>query len=190
MAGSGLETAHFCCLWGSMLSEQVLKKIEDLAGQVATREGCRLYDIEFFGASGHRTLRVLIDKDQDGVGIDDCSNVSKGLNLLLDVEDLIPGAKYMLEVSSPGVERPLKQAWHFQAVVGKKIWLKTDRSLESFGVTAGPLKAAKQLTEVLQGVEDQGIRLAIEGQEFVIPFVDIVKAQLVFEFDEPKKKKK
>src|SRR5262245_53641529 len=68
------------------------------AEEVAVREGCRLYDMEL----RDRTLRAFIDRTPGGVSVDDCANVSRGLNLRLDVEDAIPGGRYELEVSSPG----------------------------------------------------------------------------------------
>ena len=104
-----------------VLSAGQLTQIRELAQQVAVREGCLLYDLEFAGSA--RTLRVFIEKDGSGVGIEDCTNVSRGLNLLLDVEDVIPGGAYELEVSSPGLERRLTQLWHFERVPGKPVKL-------------------------------------------------------------------
>ena len=70
------------------------EKVERMAREVAEREGCEIYDVELVGGGGSRALRVFIDKaDGAGVSIDDCSNVSRGLNLLLDVEDVIPGER-------------------------------------------------------------------------------------------------
>jgi ribosome maturation factor RimP len=99
-----------------MISETSLQKIEILANDVALREGVKIYDIEFSGGAQGRILRIYIDKE-GGVGVDDCANVSRGLNLLLDVEDPIPGGKYVLEVSSPGLDRVLKKNWHFEQAV-------------------------------------------------------------------------
>jgi ribosome maturation factor RimP len=104
------------------LSEAQLDQIRKLADEVALREGCRLYDIEFGG--GARTLRIYIEREPNGVSIEDCANVSRGLNLLLDVEDPIPGGQYELEVSSPGMERKLTQLWHFERAVGKTVHLR------------------------------------------------------------------
>jgi ribosome maturation factor RimP len=104
-----------------MIPNEVINRITKIAEEVAAREGCKIYDIEFIGAGKGRTLRVYLDKE-NGVGIDECSNVSRGLNLMLDVEDVIPGGAYNLEVSSPGLERYLKKPSHFQVVIGKKIF--------------------------------------------------------------------
>lgn len=103
-----------------MLSPAQMDQIRQFAEEVAVREGCRLYDLEF----RDRTLRVFIDREPGGVSIDDCANVSKGLNLRLDVEDVVPGGRYELEVSSPGLERKLTQSWHFERAVGQTIQLR------------------------------------------------------------------
>jgi len=97
-----------------------MEQIRQFADEVAAREGCRLYDLEF----RDRTLRVFIDRAAGGVSIDDCANVSRGLNLRLDVEDVIPGGRYELEVSSPGLERKLTQPWHFTSAVGQTVQLR------------------------------------------------------------------
>ena len=106
-----------------MLAPGQLEQIRRFAEDVASREGCLLYDLEFRDGPG-RTLCVFIDKSPGGVSIDDCANVSRGLNLRLDVEDVIPGGAYDLEVSSPGLDRKLTQAWHYPVAVGKTVRLK------------------------------------------------------------------
>lgn len=170
-----------------MISETSLQKIETLASEVAAREGVKIYDIEFSGGAQGRTLRVYIDKE-GGVGVDDCANVSRGLNLLLDVEDPIPGGKYILEVSSPGLERVLKKPWHYQDAVGKKIWVKTGRALEAFGFNHKKLKSAKQISEILLAIENDSLKFQIEGEDLLIPMSAVEKAKLVFEIVQNNKK--
>jgi len=172
-----------------MIPETALQKIETLANEVAAREGVKIYDIEFAGGAQGRTLRIFIEKE-GGVGIEDCTNVSRGLNLLLDVEDPIPGGKYVLEVSSPGLERPLKKTWHWENAVGKKIWLKTSKAFEAFGSQDKKLKFAKQITDVLVAVEREGAKVRVGEEEILIPFEAIEKAKTVFDFNEGKHEKK
>lgn len=123
-----------------MLSPAQMEQIRRFAEEVAVREGCVLYELEFQEGGG-RTLRVFIDKDPGGVSIDDCVNVSRGLNLRLDVEDVVPGGRYELEVSSPGLDRKLTQPWHFEKAVGKTIQIAyrdesgTVKSYEGRGVS-------------------------------------------------------
>src|SRR5262249_32900721 len=100
-----------------------MERVRKLAEEVAIREGCRLYDLEFAGGP-HRTLRVFIEKDDGGASLEDCVNVSRGLNLMLDVEDPIPGGRYELEVSTPGLERKLTQLWHFEKAIGEFVQLR------------------------------------------------------------------
>ena len=170
-----------------MLPTETQIKIETLAAQVCEREGVRLYDIEFGGGSQGRTLRVFIDKEPVA-GIADCENVSRGLNLLLDVEDPIPGGAYNLEVSTPGLERLLKKPWHYQAAVGKKVWLRLGQNLESFGLQNSPLKTAKQLTAEIIAADEQGVQFKVSEEDLKIPFDAIEKAHVVFEFERNEKK--
>jgi ribosome maturation factor RimP len=172
-------------------STQMIEKIEQMTEQVVTSEGCRLYDLEFSSGAGARTLRVYIDKDvEGGPTVDDCANVSRGLNLFLDENDIIPGGNYNLEVSTPGVDRPLKKSWHYQAVAGKKIWLKFDRNLGALGLKNEKFAAHKQLETVVQGSDENGVRLQIDNEDILIPFAAIEKAHVVFEFGAAKGKKK
>lgn len=171
-----------------MLSKETLAKIENLAMQVAEREGCKLYDLQFMGGSSGRTLRVFIDK-QGGASVDDCANVSRGLNLLLDVEDPIPGGAYHLEVSTPGVERVLKKNWHYQEAKGQKIWVRISESLGNFGAQDKKLSVAKQISEVLSEVTDAGIQFQIGEDHISIPFGAIEKAHVVFDFENNKQAK-
>lgn len=173
-----------------MLTSESLTKLESLAQEVAKREGCELYDIEFGGHGGRRTLRVFIDRADGGIGIDDCSNVSRGLSLLLDVEDPIPGGAYDLEVSSPGVDRFLRKPWHFERVIGKKIQTRLAKPLEAFGVQNKKYSAMKQVTAVLTAADAEGITFEFEEEKAKIPFSALEKAKVVFDFDTERGAKK
>lgn len=175
-------------------SSELLQKVENLAREVVLREGCQLYDVEFTSSMGQRVLRVYIDKLGTPVGVDDCANVSRGLNLLLDVEDVIPGGRYNLEVSSPGLERVLKKPEHFQSVVGQKVWMKLERSLQSLGVTDMSFASAKQVQgTLLETSADKGLRLQLSGRSdeagiiVDVPWDAIEKAKSIFEFGTEKK---
>ena len=169
------------------MKDSFIERVRTLASEVAARESCVVYDLEFAGGGGARVLRVYIDKyTEAGVSIEDCSNVSKGLNLLLDVEDVVPGGKYLLEVSSPGLERVLKRDWHFTKVLGKTILVKTFAPMLDFNSTLPQLGKAKQLKGTLLSQDDQGIKLKVElaGQpeEIFIPLPEIAKANVVFAY--------
>ncbi len=168
-------------------SPEWLEKVEKMAGEICHQEGCFLYDLEFLGTGRGRTLRVYVDKD-GGAGIDDCSKVSRELNTLLDSlidgDDVIPGGPYNLEVSTPGVDRPLKKDWHFQKVIGKKIAIKTFEAMESMGIAIEHLKNAKNFEEVLKGLEDQQLIFETTEGNFKIPISAVDKSRVVFEIKE------
>lgn len=168
-------------------TNSLLHKIEKLASAVCLRENCELYDLEIVGAGNARVVRVYVDRfDETGksiVGIEDCSNVSKGMNLILDVEDVIPGGAYSLEVSSPGLDRRLKKPAHFQKVVGKKIWVQLLQNLGSLGAQKPALSATKKFEDVLQGFEENKLHFQLHGELVKIPLAAVEKSKLVFEIN-------
>ncbi|MBS1970501.1 MAG: ribosome maturation factor RimP [Bdellovibrionales bacterium] len=176
-----------------------MAKVEEVAQEVTSREGCILYHIEFVGIGKGRTLRLYIDKETpaaaaaseegQGVSIDDCANVSRALNDILDAqEDLIPGEAYNLEVSSPGADRILSKPWHFEKAVGKKIWVKVDKALESFGVTQKGMKNAKQIEEVLKAFDGETLKFQVKDEEINIPFSAVEKSKVLFVLTKGQKK--
>lgn len=167
-----------------------MSKVEEAATQAATQEGCYLYDVEFVGAGKGRVLRLFIDKEQEGaISIDDCSNVSKALNVVLDAnEDMIPGGAYTLEVSSPGLERHLTKPWHFKKAIGKKVYLKTSKPLETVGVQDKKWKATKTVEDVISSADEEGVGFNIGEVQFKIPYTMIEKAKVVFEMTKGQKK--
>lgn len=177
------------------MSNELITRIRKMADEVTAREGCTVYDLEFTGGGNGRVLRLYIEKaDGQNVSIDDCANVSRGLNLMLDVDDVIPGGSYDLEVSSPGVERVLRERRHYERAVGQKINLKSFAPLIDFNPERADLARARTLTGSLKAVEDNGIRVESEGtgagtQDAYVPFETITKAHTVFEFGSPGGKK-
>lgn len=168
-----------------------LSEIEVLAAEVAQQQGCVLYDLEMVGTGNGRTLRIYIDKDA-GVGVEDCSSVSKGLNLKLDAEDIVPGGNYHLEVSTPGLDRILTKRWHFEKVVGQKVYVKLLQSLGTLGVTEKSIMAMKQFEEPLKALDGDNLVFDIRTFEVKVPLAKIERSKLVFEMktNSIKKKKK
>lgn len=163
-------------------------QVEKIAQEVCQQQGCYLYDLIFSGTGAGRALQVFIDKD-GGAGIEDCSNVSRRLDEALEgQDDLIPGGPYNLEVSTPGIDRVLKKAWHFEKVVGKKIWIKTGAPFGTLGVTEPSLQNAKQVEAVLKAFENNTVVLENKKGDLNLPLANIEKAKVVFEM--PKKLKK
>ena len=151
-----------------MLTESQLEQIRQFAEEIAVREGCLLYDLEFREGPG-RLLRVFIDKDAGGVSVNDCVNVSRGLNLRLDVEDVIPGGAYELEVSSPGLDRKLTQLWHFEKAVGKTVQVKYGAEDGSTKTYEGKLVSADGKTASFENSKGP----------FAVDFPNIQKARIL-----------
>ena len=101
------------------MQEVVASKIEEIAQRVAASEGLELVEVEVKGGGAHRFVRISIDKP-GGVTHGDCELVSQQVGTILDVEDVVPGGRYTLEVSSPGVERKLLKPEDYQRFQGKK----------------------------------------------------------------------
>ena len=143
--------------------------------EVSEREGCKLYDLEF--VSG-RTLRVYIDRQDRNIGIDDCSNVSKGLNEILDAdEDLIPGGAYELEVSSPGLERVLKEPWHFATALNKTVRVTLKDAVTP---TVGENAPTKSVIGELVQATDSDVHIHESSREWILKLDNVVKARVVF----------
>lgn len=172
------------------MNSQILNDIRRIAEEVTQREGCYLYDLEFVGSQAGRTLRVTIDKDSDsGVSVEDCTNVSRGMNLLLDVDDKIPGGQYLLEVSSPGLERVLKERKHFERAIGKQVLVKSFQPLLQFNENFPELGKAKQIQGTLLESTETGLRIGHQGRDLFIPMESVTKAHVVFEFTDSSEKK-
>jgi len=158
-----------------MVQLTIVDKVESLALPLITSLGLELVEIEYKPEGRQMVLRIFIDKE-GGVMLDDCAAVSKELSALLDVEDVISG-KFSLEVSSPGLNRPLKTRADYDRYTGKLIKIKT---FVPTADEAGNLR--KTFLGKLVGVEGDLVLLKLqEGQSATIPFSAIAKANLEFE---------
>ena len=101
---------------------------------------CTLWGIEFFNHRNQRTLRIYIDKEKDNVNLDDCERVSRQCASILDVENMI-AEHYVLEVSSPGIDRPLMELNHYEQYLGNEVELKLRFPLHGKRNFKGLLKA-------------------------------------------------
>lgn len=159
-------------------------KIREAAERVARSEGLEIFDVEW-KIGKQRLLRVYIDRVPEApdaadpsnprsnaaVGVRDCERVSEQLSVILDVEDLVPGPPYVLEVSSPGLDRKLIKAADYQRFAGRlaRIWVNE------------PVENQKFLEGRLAGFADGNVKLAVKDRELSVPFADIRKANLVVE---------
>jgi len=146
---------------------QADERLQRLLEPVVKMLGYELVGIEYFPTGHHYILRVYIDKEA-GVTLDDCEIVSHQVSALLDVEDPIRG-QYTLEVSSPGLDRPLFTAEHFRRFSGKQVKLRLST----------PLNGRRNYTGRLQGLDDGKVMLEVDGARVDLPLEDIEKARLV-----------
>lgn len=147
----------------------VEQKVSELAMQVAEEHGFEIVGVDLLGRGRRMLLRVAIDKD-GGVTLDDCEMFSRSLDTLLDVEDLIHGA-YTLEVSSPGLDRPLNTLKDFEKSIGKLVRVITKEKVDNQNFFVG------RIIEVAGNL----IRLSTEKKEINIFFDNISKARLEIE---------
>ena len=106
---------------------RITDKIEALINPVIVDMGYELVGIEYVASGKHSTLRIYIDSE-NGIGVDDCETVSRQISAIFDVEDPI-ASQYNLEVSSPGIERPLFHIGHYQRFLGHDIKLRLVRPI-------------------------------------------------------------
>jgi ribosome maturation factor RimP len=155
-----------------------LAKIREAAERVARSEGLEIFDVEW-KVGKQRLLRVYIDRLPDpanpqsnaGISHKDCERVSEQLSVILDVEDLVQGPRYTLEVSSPGLDRKLLKAADYERFAGRlaRIWVNE------------PIENQKFLEGRLAGYANGNVRLAVKDRELSVPLADIRKANLVVE---------
>ena len=146
--------------------DATLTRVWELAAPLAEGEGLEIVDIEFRyeGSRGGRVLRLYLDKS-GGPNVDDLSRVSRQLGELLDAQDAIDGA-YTLEVSSPGINRPLKKPAHFTRFIGKRIRIRTRDMIDG----------RRSFLGILGEVVEDGVILAQEDKRYRIPFSVIEKS--------------
>jgi ribosome maturation factor RimP len=170
-------TASLFC-GGGMADEGLEQEIE----AAISRLGFELVELERAGSKARPILRLRIDRpDSDaGVTLDDCSHVSRELETFLD-ENPDLSERYVLEVSSPGVERPLVKRGDYERFAGKEIALKTTEAVEDLG---------KRIEGVLRGInEGDVVEIDVAGRTVQVPRSNIKKAHLVFNWnDKPVKK--
>ena len=128
--------------------------------------GVELWELEYSAGRGNALLRVYIDSPE-GISLDDCERVSRAVSEVLDAEDPVPG-HYTLEVSSPGLERPLRTAGHFARFVGETVSVETVQAIEGRRRFKGALTAAGADT----------VEVEVDGKRWTLPLGGIRKAHL------------
>ena len=151
-------------------------KIEDaiwkMAEPLVAENGLELIDVEYVKEGAEWYLRLFLDKDdENGVDLDDCELISRKFSDVLEEKDPIAQA-YRLEVSSPGIERPLKRTKDFVRFAGEKVQVKTFAEVEG----------KKQFIGILGETTEEAVTIDVDGTVITIPRKQISKANLVWEF--------
>jgi ribosome maturation factor RimP len=154
--------------------DKIVGEVESIADDILEHEAMELVDVEYRKESNGWVLRVLIDKN-GGVTTDDCRRVSRQLSDILDVKSIMCYA-YKLEVSSPGLNRPLRKEKDFKRFIGETVKLKTCR----------PIESRRNFVGRLVDYKDGSIFLYIDGRNFTISHDIIIKANLEYDFNKDK----
>ncbi len=157
------------------MSSSLNEKLEQMLAPAVTGLGYELVGIEYLGQGKYSVLRVYIDQPEGsealGINVDDCSKVSYQVSGVLDVEDPLPG-HYNLEVSSPGLDRPLFKVADYERFQGKLLRVVTDY----------PVDGQRKYKGTLKGLQDGNVLLDVEGEVVEIPLVAVKQARIIPEF--------
>ena len=154
----------------SAAKDRIVELSREIAERVAASEGLEIVEVEWRGV-GRGVLRVFIDKP-GGVGLDDCEAVSKQMSTILDIEEVVPGGAYSLEVSSPGLDRKLVKRGDYERFAGRRATLRF----------SAPIEGRQQATGVLTGIEGDEVLLEIGAKTPLrAPLESIRTARLVVE---------
>jgi ribosome maturation factor RimP len=152
------------------IQKQVQQQVEEIAESLVTSEGMELVDLEYRREGPRWVLRLFIDKD-GGVTVEDCAMVSRELADILDVKDVIPQT-YVLEVSSPGLNRRLRKKRDFSRFAGQKVQLRL----------VAPIEGRRKIVGDLVGVNEEEVIVAVSEGQLSVALKDIAKANLIYEF--------
>src|SRR5580700_2992107 len=155
--------------------EEIVAKITEIAERVGMPEGIEIVEVQLLGAGRGRLLRIFIDRATSGDGVShaDCEFISRQVGTILDIEDVIPGDSYTLEVSSPGLERKLSKAKDFERFVGQKAKV----------VLREPVENQRSWEGKLAGISEGVVALEpAAGRVIRFPLDQVQKANLKFDW--------
>ena len=161
-----------------MAAETVVEKVREIAGRVAADRGLEIFDIQFRREAPGMVLRIQIDRPgpaasaEDSVSVDDCAHVSRDLSAILDVEDVVPTA-YTLEVSSPGLDRPLRRPDDYRRFAGRLAKIVVSERVDGQGFFRGRLGGVDGGDVLIDGDD---------GKTHRVPIAVITRANLEVEF--------
>ncbi|MBI4734353.1 MAG: ribosome maturation factor RimP [Rubrobacteridae bacterium] len=150
-----------------MNRDSIIGKIEQTIEPILKRDALELVAIELSREAVGLVLRIYLDTVEGGIGLDEIAKASQTINPLLDEAGLIE-QKYTLEVSSPGIERPLTKPDHFKRFTGSKVFVKTQK----------PIENRKQFKGKLVEARDEDFVVEIDDKSYVIAYENVSKARL------------
>ncbi|WP_022952816.1 ribosome maturation factor RimP [Leucothrix mucor] len=143
------------------------EQLDQLIRSVVTGLGFQVWGYEYRPQSESALLRIFIE-NEGGVSIDNCTQVSRQIGAALDVDDLIPVA-YILEVSSPGIDRVLFSPEQYNAYIGETVKIRTRT----------PVESRRNFRGTLESVSDTHVTISVDNEQFEIPFDVVDRARLV-----------
>jgi ribosome maturation factor RimP len=153
-----------------MMTKSIVDRVRTIADPILSSEGMELVEIEYRREATGWVLRLLIDKE-GAITLDDCARISREVGRTLDVEDFI-SVPYSLEISSPGLTRPLKNERDFVKYQDHLIKVRT----------TDPIGNRRQFKGKLLGISENRIEIEVDGEIFQIPLSNLAKANLEIEF--------
>ncbi len=159
----------------AIVNEKTAERAWTLLEPILVRDGFEIVEVEWAREAGGQVLRVYIDRP-GGVTIDDCQAVSRTVDPILEVEDLVEGA-WQLEVSSPGLDRPLRKPADFARFAGQRAKVRTHGPVET---GTGP---RRNWSGILKGFSDGMVEIDVDGRLHRIPHDQIARAHLEYDFE-------
>lgn len=155
---------------GSQDSGAVGGRVEALVGPVLAGMGYEVVRVQLLGSDGQRSLQIMIERaDRVTITVEDCAAASRAVSAILDAEDPVAGA-YRLEMSSPGLDRPLTRLEHFRRFAGYEARIEADE----------PVDGRKRFKGPLRGIEEDRVLIEdADGRLYAVPFASIGRAKLV-----------
>jgi ribosome maturation factor RimP len=148
-----------------------LEQLQAMLAPVVEALGYQCWGVEFISQGKHSLLRIYIDS-ADGILVEDCEKVSRQISGVLDVEDPI-ASEYTLEVSSPGMDRPLFTLEQFAAHAGEQVKIKL----------RSPFEGRRNFQGILRGTEEQDVVVLVDDHEYLLPIDSVDKANIIPRFD-------
>lgn len=156
-----------------MNRQEVVQQVEEMTRPIAQRMGLEVVDVQLMGDIHRPLLRVLMDRIEGGITVEECARVNEALSRQLDLYDLFP-TSYTLEVSSPGLDRPLRTDADFRRFAGQRAEIKT----------FAPIEGQRKFRGTLLGIIGDAVVVQIDERQVHLPKGEIAQARLAVEMED------